>query len=48
MANKNPEKNTLGENKIYIRKIVRQTLKRMYRTNKITNYWKRLQGRPIG
>lgn len=48
MANHNKEKNTLGDHKIYNRKIVRQTLKRMYNTNKIKNWWKRLQGYPIG
>lgn len=45
--NKKKENNENNEKKVYNRKIARKILKRMYHTNKINNWWKRLQGYPI-
>ena len=48
MPDRKDRKKSLGETKVYNRKVVRQILKRMHNTNKISNWWKRLQGYPIG
>lgn len=43
MANKEVKK---FENKVYIRKILRNRLKAIYETNKIANIWHQIKGKP--